>query len=64
MDVGHGGNELRDEDVRLLVQRVPLLRADAGLGLVEHAPPLKRMFMAEARGEAGALPRLLQGMDV
>jgi 2-octaprenyl-6-methoxyphenol hydroxylase len=32
-----------------------------GLGLVQKTPPLKRAFMAEARGESGALPKLLQG---
>ena len=32
-----------------------------GMGLVERAPPLKAFFMAEARGEAGELPRLLRG---
>jgi 2-octaprenyl-6-methoxyphenol hydroxylase len=32
-----------------------------GLGLVQKTPPLKRAFMAEARGESGALPKLLLG---
>ncbi|NJC34826.1 2-octaprenyl-6-methoxyphenol hydroxylase [Sphingomonas jejuensis] len=36
----------------------------AGLGLVQRAPVLKRRFMAEARGEAGQLPCLLQGLPV
>ena len=35
-----------------------------GLGAVERIAPLKRRFMAEARGETGKLPRLLQGMHV
>jgi 2-octaprenyl-6-methoxyphenol hydroxylase len=35
-----------------------------GLGMVQRTPPLKSAFMAEARGESGALPRLLQGMPV
>lgn len=35
-----------------------------GLSAVQRIPPLKRRFMAEARGESGALPRLLQGMAV
>lgn len=35
-----------------------------GLDIVAHLPPLKRRFMAEARGETGKLPRLLQGMEV
>lgn len=36
------------------------LRA-AGLSAVERLPPLKRAFMAEARGESGDLPKLLTG---
>lgn len=32
-----------------------------GLGAVQKLPPLKNRFMAEARGESGALPRLLKG---
>jgi 2-octaprenyl-6-methoxyphenol hydroxylase len=35
-----------------------------GLDLVSRIPPLKRTFMAEARGESGKLPKLLQGMEV
>jgi 2-octaprenyl-6-methoxyphenol hydroxylase len=35
-----------------------------GLDLVSRIPPLKRGFMAEARGETGQLPKLLQGMEV
>jgi 2-octaprenyl-6-methoxyphenol hydroxylase len=35
-----------------------------GLGLVQRTPPLKSAFMAEARGESGALPRLLQGVVI
>jgi 2-octaprenyl-6-methoxyphenol hydroxylase len=35
-----------------------------GLDAVSRIPPLKRRFMAEARGETGALPKLLQGMEV
>jgi 2-octaprenyl-6-methoxyphenol hydroxylase len=35
-----------------------------GLGVVERVAPLKRMFMAEARGESGELPKLLTGMTV
>ncbi|WP_380872954.1 2-octaprenyl-6-methoxyphenyl hydroxylase [Sphingomonas sp. DBB INV C78] len=33
-----------------------------GLGAVERIGPLKRRFMAEARGETGKLPKLLQGL--
>jgi 2-octaprenyl-6-methoxyphenol hydroxylase len=32
-----------------------------GLNLVQRTPPLKARFMAEARGETGVLPKLLQG---
>ncbi|MBV9841698.1 MAG: UbiH/UbiF/VisC/COQ6 family ubiquinone biosynthesis hydroxylase [Sphingomonadaceae bacterium] len=35
-----------------------------GLGVVERVSPLKAFFMAEARGESGALPRLLKGLPV
>lgn len=35
-----------------------------GLGAVQKSPALKRHFMAEARGESGALPRLLLGETV
>ena len=35
-----------------------------GMDIVEHTPPLKRLFMAEARGESGELPKLLQGIEV
>lgn len=35
-----------------------------GISAVNAIPPLKDRFMAEARGEAGALPKLLQGITV
>lgn len=35
-----------------------------GLSAVQAVPPLKARFMAEARGESGDLPKLLQGMTV
>ena len=35
-----------------------------GLSAVDRLPPLKRMFMAEARGESGDVPKLLQGLTV
>ncbi|MEZ0242064.1 MAG: ubiquinone biosynthesis protein UbiH, partial [Sphingomonas sp.] len=35
-----------------------------GLGAVQKLPPLKRAFMAEARGESGDVPKLLQGLTV
>jgi len=35
-----------------------------GLDMVSRIPPLQRRFMAEARGETGKLPKLLQGLEV
>ncbi|AIT07376.1 ubiquinone biosynthesis protein UbiH [Sphingomonas taxi] len=35
-----------------------------GIGAVDKVPPLKNRFMAEARGETGTLPKLLQGLLV
>jgi 2-octaprenyl-6-methoxyphenol hydroxylase len=35
-----------------------------GISAVNAIPPLKERFMAEARGESGDLPKLLQGMMV
>jgi 2-octaprenyl-6-methoxyphenol hydroxylase len=35
-----------------------------GLSAVQHAPMLKDRFIAEARGESGALPKLLAGLVV
>ena len=35
-----------------------------GLSAVQALPPLKTRLMAEARGEAGDLPKLLQGLSV
>jgi 2-octaprenyl-6-methoxyphenol hydroxylase len=35
-----------------------------GITAVDHIPALKDRFMAEARGETGALPKLLQGVPV
>jgi len=35
-----------------------------GLSAVDKLPPLKRAFMAEARGESGDVPKLLQGIAV
>jgi 2-octaprenyl-6-methoxyphenol hydroxylase len=41
----------------------PLLRSvrDIGLGLVDRAPPLKNLFIRQAAGLAGEVPRLLKG---
>jgi 2-octaprenyl-6-methoxyphenol hydroxylase len=41
--------------------RVPSLVRRAGLAAVQRLGPLKGRFMAEARGQSGALPRLLTG---
>ena len=35
-----------------------------GISAVDRVPALKERFMAEARGESGDLPRLLQGMTI
>ena len=35
-----------------------------GMGMVQRARPAKALFMAEARGESGALPKLLRGVSV
>ena len=35
-----------------------------GLGAVQKLPPLKALFMNEARGKNGDLPKLLQGVEV
>ena len=36
-------------------------RATSGLGLVERMPALKRMFIREAAGFTGDVPKLLRG---
>ncbi len=48
---------------RLFSNRSDLLRLmrDVGLGLVDRAPALKRMFIREAAGLAGDVPKLLRG---
>jgi 2-octaprenyl-6-methoxyphenol hydroxylase len=55
-----------DAFTRLFSNDNPLLRAarDAGMALVNRIGPARRMFMAEAGGAAGDLPRLLRGMPV
>src|SRR3954468_22271332 len=47
----------------LFSNKSTLLRAvrDIGLGLVDRAPPLKNMFIRQAAGLAGEVPRLLKG---
>lgn len=51
---------------RLFGSDATLLRSarEAGLGLVDRAPMLKRLFVEEAAGLAGELPRLLKGEPV
>jgi len=49
---------------RLFSNRSDSLRVmrDVGLGLVERAPALKRLFIREAAGMTGKVPRLLRGL--
>ena len=44
--------------------RLPAAVRRMGLSTVDKLPPLKDWFMAEARGESGDVPRLLQGVPV
>ena len=55
-----------DVFTRLFSNDNPLLRAarDAGMALVNRIGPARRMFMTEAGGAAGDLPRLLRGVPV
>src|SRR5213075_2996541 len=48
---------------RLFSNRSEVLRAvrDLGLGVVDRLPVLKRMFIREAAGLAGEVPKLLKG---
>jgi 2-octaprenyl-6-methoxyphenol hydroxylase len=48
---------------RLFSNRSDVLRAlrDLGLGVVDRLPGLKRMFIREAAGLAGEVPKLLRG---
>jgi 2-octaprenyl-6-methoxyphenol hydroxylase len=48
---------------RLFSNRSDILRAlrDAGMGLVDRAPALKQLFIREAAGLVGDVPRLLRG---
>jgi 2-octaprenyl-6-methoxyphenol hydroxylase len=48
---------------RLFSNRSDVLRLirDIGLGLVERMPPLKQLFIREAAGFTGDVPRLLRG---
>src|ERR1700737_1030533 len=59
MPVGLGTNSL---DL-LFSNQSTLLRTvrDIGLGLVDRAPPLKNMFIRQAAGLSGEVPRLLRG---
>lgn len=51
---------------RLFASDATLLRSvrEAGLGIVDRIPALKRFFVAEAAGLTGELPRLLKGEPV
>ena len=48
---------------RLFSNRSDVLRLvrDVGLGIVDRLPPLKRLFIREAAGLAGEVPKLLRG---
>jgi len=48
---------------RLFSNRSDVLRLirDVGLGLVDRAPVLKRLFIREAAGLTGEVPKLLRG---
>jgi 2-octaprenyl-6-methoxyphenol hydroxylase len=48
---------------RLFSNDNPVIRLvrDVGLGLVDRLPAMKRVFVREAAGEGGELPRLLRG---
>ena len=55
---------LRNEGVdavRARHDRAKTYHRDIGLGVVERMPPLKRMFIREAAGFTGELPKLLRG---
>jgi 2-octaprenyl-6-methoxyphenol hydroxylase len=47
----------------LFSNKSTLLRTvrDIGLGLVDRAPPLKQLFIRQAAGLSGEVPRLLKG---
>jgi 2-octaprenyl-6-methoxyphenol hydroxylase len=51
---------------RLFSNRSDLLRVvrDVGLGLVDRLPPVKHMFIREAAGLVGAVPKLLRGQSL
>lgn len=51
---------------RLFSSDNPVLRLirDAGIMAVDRVPPLKSMFMREAAGQSGSLPRLMRGEAV
>jgi 2-octaprenyl-6-methoxyphenol hydroxylase len=48
---------------RLFSNDISPVRAirDIGLGIVDRLPKLKQMFIGEAAGLGGALPKLLRG---
>ena len=51
---------------RLFSNRSDLLRVvrDVGLGLVDRVPNLKRLFIREAAGLVGEVPKLLRGQSL
>ena len=62
--VRHHGDGARHQFAELLFSnKSTLLRTvrDIGLGLVDRAPPLKSLFIRQAAGLSGEVPRLLKG---
>ena len=51
---------------RLFSNRSPVLRVvrDVGLGMVDRVPNLKRLFIREAAGLVGDVPKLLRGKSL
>ena len=46
---------------RCTLRAAPLELVDIGLGIVDRAPPLKELFIKQAAGLTGEMPRLLKG---
>ena len=59
----HGDGVATDGLNRLFSNRSDVLRLvrDIGLGLVDRLPALKQLFIREAAGLVGEVPKLLQG---
>ena len=60
--IGRFNGELGRFEIPALTEADVLrLARDIGLGLVERMPALKRMFIREAAGFTGDVPKLLKG---